>query len=988
MNLYDAWCPMSIGSRVSWLAGRQRELTRLRQQFDEASAGRLRVALVTGEPGIGKTSLLHEMGQRAKRQGATVLRGEASDAEGMPPYLPFLEAFGSYIHVTPPDQLRAEVGPMAAPLATILPELPLHLGVLPASYPLPAEQARLRLYEAVGAFLAAIAEHTPVVLLLDDLQWADSASLDLLSYVARHQSTARLLILGAYRTSDLELNQALERTLLDLNRAGMLLSVPLGSLTQEEVALLSAHLLDAPVDPAVGQLLQAQSEGNPFFAEALLHAWQEAGALQMESQRWTFCGALPAELPAGIAGVIYQRLARLSEKSVDVLRTAAILGRTFDLALLAEVVGQEQEEIEERLIEAARAGLLHIRSPEIYTFSHDKIRECLYSEVTPLRRKRLHGFIGHALETQAAQANAQQLSSLTFHFARSGDHERGVRYSLLAAERAFASSALEDALAQYRMALALLDAEDSQRGAVLLRLGDLAILAGAEREAVIALEAAQAWFRQHADRQAAAKAAHGLGRALARIEEHGKAQAAFESALAALEETPGPELVAVLVDLATLLAVSRGLQDEGIAYGNRALALANRLGDSHLQAMAHRAVGNLLMRGNALSTAIPLLEKALRLAEEEDDPAEAAECCACLTLAYLWNCQLQRSREITYKRLEYANRCHESYQARHIYPWLAALALMQGELAGGERLLAEAEALIAPLASKEPHAFLHHAHGFAAYYRGEYAEAERWFREAIEVFRAIGPETLVWYLGPLGLAQLAQGKVDETRAYLRESEEMLATQPRDIVMAADALSELALIVVRLGDRERAPSYYQRLLPFQGLYVDLLIDRLLGELQIMLGDWPTAQAHLSAAETLARREEILPEIAWIQVAQARLLLARGGRGSLAQVRSLLEQARDFFARMGLQGEAQTLGIQLQQLPGKSPSRQLQSLPAGLSVREVEVLRLVAAGKSNRQIAGELVLSEKTVANHLLHIFNKTGVENRAAAAAFAIRHELA
>ncbi|MGZ3599368.1 MAG: ATP-binding protein [Ktedonobacterales bacterium] len=979
---------MGIGSRVSWLAGRQRELTRLRQQFEEASTGRLRVVLVTGEPGIGKTSLLHEMGRHAQQQRATVLRGGASDAEGMPPYLPFLEALGSYIRATPPDQLRTQVGLMAAPLATILPELPLQLGELPISYPLPAEQARLRLYEAIGAFLAAIAENTPLVLVLDDLQWADSASLGVLSYVAQHQSNARLLILGAYRASDLELNPALERTLLDLNRAGLLLSVPLGSLTKEEITLLSTHLLDAPIDPPVGQHLHVQSEGNPFFAEVLLHSWREAGALRLESQHWAFCGPVPAELPAGITGVVHQRLARLSEKTVGVLHTAAILGRTFDLALLAEVVGQEQEEIEEKLIEAARAGLLRALSTETYTFSHDKIRECLYSEVTPLRRKRLHGFIGHALETGVDQANAQQLASLAFHFARSGDHERGVRYSLLAAERAIAASALDDALAHYQMALALLDSQDSQRGAVLLRLGETALLAGAEREAVTTLVGAQAWFSRHADQQAAARAAHGLGRALARTEEHGEAQTAFEMALAVLEETPGPELVAVLVDLATLLAVSRGQQSEGGAYGNRALELANRLGEPRLQAMAHRVVGNLLMRGNALAEAIPLLEKALALTEAVDDPAEAAECCACLTLAYLWSCQLQRSREITYRRLEYANRCQEPYQARHIYPWLAALALMQGDLAGGEHLLAEAEALIAPLASQEPHAFLHHARGFAAYYRGEYATAEERFREAMDVFRTIGPETLVWYLGPLGLAQLAQGKVDEATAYLREAEELLATQPEGTIMAADALSELALMVVRLGDRERAAAYYLKLLPFQRLYIDLLIDRLLGELQILLGDWPKAQAHLSAAEALAHREELLPEVAWTLAAQARLLLARGGRGSLAHARSLFEQALDLFVRMGLRGEAHALRMQLQQMPGKSASRQSRPRPAGLSEREVEVLRLVAIGKSNRQIAGELVLSEKTVANHLLHIFNKIGVENRAAAAAFAIRNDLA
>jgi predicted ATPase/DNA-binding CsgD family transcriptional regulator len=978
---------MDISNRSPVLAGRQQELAFLWQHFEEARAGHLRVALVTGEPGIGKTRLLRELAQRAEQQGATILRGGASEAEGMPPYLPFLEALGGYIRTLPQDRLRAQTGQIAPILATIFPEVLLSLGELPASYPLPAEQTRLRLYEAVGMFLAAIAGDTPLILLLDDLQWADPASLDLLSYIAQHQSTARLLILGAYRASELEQNPALGRVLLDLNRSRQLLVVSLGSLSQEEIILLSTHLLGAPLDAAVGRLLYGQSEGNPFFAEELLSTWREANTLRLAAHVWTFQTPLPQQVPAGIVGVVRQRLAHLSEQTVEILHTAAILGRTFDLALLAEVVGQPAEEIEELLLQATQAGLLR-EAAESFTFSHDKIRECLYAEVTPLRRKRLHGFIGHALETQADQASAQQLASLAFHFARSGDRERGVRYALLAAEQAATASALEDALAHYRMALELLAPHDLQRGPILLHLGETALMAGAEREAITTYEAAQTWFNQHANQQAAAQAAHGLGRAWARMEEHAKARAAFETALAWLQEVPGPRLVEVLVDLATLLAVSLGQPTVGRAYGNQALALAKRLEDAHLQAIAHRTVGNLLMRGNALPEAISLLEQGLALAEAARDLAEAAECCACLTLAYAWNGQLQRSQDITRRRLEFAQQCHEPYQARHVYSWLAALAMMQGNLAEAEHLLAQAKAVVARLTSPEPHAFFAHAQGYIAYYRGDYPFAEEQFRQARNQFRAIGPETQTWYLGPLGLALLAQGKREEALAYLREAEELLAGQPEDSIMVADALSELALLVVRLADRERAARYYKGLLPFQGLYIDLLIERLLGELQLLLGDWPRAQMHLHAAEQIARREGLYPEVAWIFAAQARLALARGGRGSAALARSLFEQALDHFTHLGLSGEAESLRAELQRVPAKSQSRQLQSRPAGLSEREVEVLQLVAAGKSNHQIAEALVLSEKTVANHLLHIFNKIGVDNRAAAAAFAIRQHLA
>jgi predicted ATPase len=260
------------------LVGRERELARLRSLEEKSRAGGLQVALIAGEPGIGKTRLLREIARCARQQGTTVLQGGASGTEGMPPYLPFLEALGQHIRSVSADELRSQAGAMASVLATILPELSLRLGGSASSYPLPPEQARLRLFEAVGLFLNAIATPRPLLLVLDDLHWSDQASLDLLCHLAQHQPTARLLIVGAYREGEIMHRSAFERALAKLERLRLLTTIFLAPLTAEAVAELAAGDLGAAVDPAVSSLLASQSEGNPFLAEELLRDWLESGA--------------------------------------------------------------------------------------------------------------------------------------------------------------------------------------------------------------------------------------------------------------------------------------------------------------------------------------------------------------------------------------------------------------------------------------------------------------------------------------------------------------------------------------------------------------------------------------------------------------------------------------------------------------------------------------------------------------------------------------
>jgi DNA-binding CsgD family transcriptional regulator len=258
-------------------------------------------------------------------------------------------------------------------------------------------------------------------------------------------------------------------------------------------------------------------------------------------------------------------------------------------------------------------------------------------------------------------------------------------------------------------------------------------------------------------------------------------------------------------------------------------------------------------------------------------------------------------------------------------------------------------------------------------------------QEAAGLFRAIGPGALVWYLGMLALIQATQGKAAETRATLDENDALLIDIPQGTLSEATPLCQLAFAALLIQDTERLARYYPRLIAFSGQFHDALIDRLLGEIEIMQGEWEAATAHLAAAETAARRESLEWELARILEARGNLLLAHGGRGSAASASDLLEQSRLTFQRLGNQAEARRLAERLRAISVPPPRPEF---PAGLSAREAEVLRLVATGMSNRAIAQTISLSEKTVINHLTSVYGKIGVDNRAAATAFAIRHGLA
>jgi DNA-binding CsgD family transcriptional regulator len=240
----------------------------------------------------------------------------------------------------------------------------------------------------------------------------------------------------------------------------------------------------------------------------------------------------------------------------------------------------------------------------------------------------------------------------------------------------------------------------------------------------------------------------------------------------------------------------------------------------------------------------------------------------------------------------------------------------------------------------------------------------------------------------LGIAQIALGKREDAYRNLNELEKLLTKLPTGSLSTGPILTFMSLIAIAMDDQERVKKLYASLLPFSGQYYGFLVDSVLGEMATLRGDWEIAKLHLSTAKEIAQREKLLPELARILVKQADLEMKYGVQGSDVSVKDTLNHSLVLFEELDMIDSSNRVNHRLRSLIHRIDNSSLQSLPADLTRREAKVLQLVVDGKSNRQIAYELGISEKTVANHLSHIFNKTMSDNRAAAAAFAIRHGLA
>jgi DNA-binding CsgD family transcriptional regulator/tetratricopeptide (TPR) repeat protein len=961
------------------LVARAAELAALRAAVERASSGDAATVLVSGEAGVGKSRLVEELMRTARDDGALVLLGRCVDVgDGELAYAPIAGALRSLaVHVDEPE-LDAALGPGRAELARLVPDL---AGGDAAPAAEPGAFGKARLFELLLGTLGRLGHPRPVVLVVEDLHWADGSTRDLVRFLVRSAAGERLALIATYRTDDIHREHPLRPYLAELRRDARVERVDLAPFSRAEFADLVAAILGTLPSPASLERLYARSEGNAFFTEELLAA---AGS---------------AELPASLRDALAVHLERLPPPAQRVVRVMAAAGRHVDHRLLERVAAVPADE----LAAAVRAALdarviVPARDGHAYEFRHALLREAAYAELLPGERQALHAVLARELEAAPELGGAAFAGEVAHHWHAAGERERALVASVRAGSEAERVYAYPEALRHFQRALELWDraAPESRAGLDHVKLAERAAeaaTAAGETQLAIAFaqravelaepERAGAQYARLArllwDAGSGADALPVSARAIAltppdrtaerarMLESHARllaltgrgheAQAPIGEAIGIARELGDPEIEAGT--LATRVITMHGLAEEALAAGKEAMVAARRHGDPETLMRAYINAAEAFDHGGRVQDAIDLsregIEESRRLGMERAMGVHLRGELAGRVV------KLGRYDEARDEIEEGLRAAPEGAAAVALHHAAAALAARRGDAQA-----ADAAAALSRANAREAGSGQSTARGAAALvelalWDGDMERAGAIVDEALALVR---DAEYVWYSAPLyalgawaladralrARAAGADGDADDAHAAARALAARFDDRLIDggVPEVAAYRAQVAAELTRLVDApspaawEDARRRWERLgLPFHAA----------------LCGWREAEALLLAGTDRERAAELLGDA-------GRQAEALGARPLAAAVAALARRAR---IELGAEGAGAS-----------------EELPAGLTPRELEVLRLMAEGQTNREIGAALFISEKTVSVHVSRVLSKLGAANRAQAATIAHR----
>jgi DNA-binding CsgD family transcriptional regulator/tetratricopeptide (TPR) repeat protein len=979
----DLSTPTGGGNSHGFIAGRARELEVFRGAFSRMLSGRRQLVLISGEPGIGKTRCAEALAELAEDQGALVLWGRCHEEAGAPPYWPWVQILRAYIAASSLDEVRLNMGTAASHIAALVPEL---VETSQRAYLTPgalgdANPARFRTFDAIGQFLLKATQQVPITLVLDNLHWADAPSLSLLEFLTQELTRSRLLFVGTHRDADLSTMTPLLSTLGGLSRESDVQRVHLPGLSRTAIGEVAERMCGVALSESVIGTIYQQTDGNPLFAIELIK-------VLIDESVGAGIASVPTRIPAGVRETIGRRLNRLSAQCNNLLGIAAVCGRQFTAREIAAAADQDLQEVLTGLEPAIQAGIVQANAEVAgsYQFTHALIRETIYEELPTSDRLRMHGRAGDALVSVHSAQLEPALTRIAYHYhaAALGNPDKAIVFGLRAADSAVRMYAYEDALVHYERAIETLlggGLMHDERLARVYILKGLALihLGQVERSIDVLLEAV--------NRTRVLGSAELLVDALMCLA-YSSSYVAQQHLLPLLDHAltllPEADSVARAKTLATRAFALRTLADKSRIQllVDEALAMAERSCDARARCACYQLTV-LALRGNpeTLRRRLLLGEEYIAVARSTSSADLLAEAHHWQALNFLESGQLDELETLLerYESLSTARFGLHQYRAAS---YRAILALLRGEWADSESRI---EALL-EIGKKTRGDDAHGVYGAQMFTLNRDLGRLQAVAPHIERLAASTGRRL-WQPG-LMLMCAELGMLDEARRiFNRIAEQDFHGVCRDD-MYVTCLVFCAETCCALADAERAETLYELLRPYAGQTANHPTAVCFGGAELYLAmlactaNWPDrAVEHFDHAISLNRTMRAWPWLARTLFRQGAFLVARQTDAERRVGVQQLHEAEHLARRIGMTRLIEDIDALLH------GSGDRTRFPDDLTAREVEVLRLLAIGRTNKDVSLVLSISLNTVATHVRNILNKTQCANRTEAATYAIRHGL-
>ena len=936
-----------LASMETQLIDRVEEMKLLKEAADRAISGEGGVVFLCGEAGIGKTRLTRELGAYARLRGMQVLYGRCPALfrmDGVPPYVLWSEVIKDYLHSCTPDQLYNVIGLYPGELLKLVPEIKQKFRVLSESLPISPEHGRDRLFEAVSQFVTNISKEMPLLVILDDLQWTDQTSLLLLHYLARGVYREPLLLLGAYRDTDVDEKHPLTPVLTELNRERLLQSAQLKRISFDDTSeMIKRILAQDDVSREFCELVYEKTRGNPFFAEEVIRSLKEEEVIYCGENKWVIKDVSKIEFPKTVKSVIKARIARLDDECQNVLAFASFIGNDFTPEAVGAVAGIEESKLLDLMDKMFKTGLIEERvfhGEGFCSFADILVRDVVYEEVSPLKRKKLHGVVGNALEQLYAKNIDEHFGELASHFLESGEKDKALKYFLKAGERAAKLYANSEAASYYQSALRLLEEkekETQEKGLVLERLGDIKSLVGEYDLALKYWNEGLLLLRQRPLEASPLDLAR-LHRKMAHVLWHNtgdaeKASKHQEEALKILEsQVESDESARLYADMARMYWRA-GYADKGRLWAEKALEFAKKLNDTEIMAtsclelaavfgmmgerskavefaetalqialdnnyleIASRAYNNLTtnLLGEEHERAVECLEKAYELAKKVGNVSLMSWAGTNLADNFLGEGELNKALRLNEESVALDRKTGDQIHLTMSLGELGNIYRILGEWDKSEKYLQEAFNIAQGLKDYQAVGMGYGVLGWTYYEKGEYAKARELFEKGYEFMIKTGDKVMQWYWSYW---------VTDTSLELGEIEKTLS----QISSLYDSALERE---AKTGDKY--PIAYAK--------------RLKAKLLKAQGNWEESieyfEKSLQDFEALNAKRWFVNEYAKRALFErAQVYLGRDQPGDREKADKLLNQALEIFQKLGAKRDIEATEAKLMRLEG----RQLISEP---------------------------------------------------------------